>query len=162
MRRKEKHGGWVIYLTLLMTLLIGLLPIPEKWQMLRPELAVLAFIYWTMATPDRVGIGTGFVLGLCLDVVTGTLLGLHAIGFSVLAFVVAVSHQRLRAVTRLQQTGVIFLLVILYLLLTLWLLNITGQQVTGWRYWLPAATSAVLWPLAFIVLRNLRRYFRVA
>ena len=49
----------------------------------RPAWVALVLVYWCMAAPDQVGVVAGWTTGLLLDVMTGTLLGQHALGLSV-------------------------------------------------------------------------------
>ena len=56
-----------------------------------------------------------------------------------------------------QQSVMVFLLVILHLAISAWIRGIAGQFFVTWTYWMPALTSALVWPFIFIVLRDIRR-----
>ena len=72
MAHATRGGGIIIIgLTILIALILMLIPLPEWAHSLRPEWLVLVLIYWTMALPHRVGIGTAFCCGLLLDVLRG-------------------------------------------------------------------------------------------
>ncbi|MCU7812927.1 MAG: rod shape-determining protein MreD, partial [Candidatus Thiodiazotropha sp. (ex Notomyrtea botanica)] len=100
--------NYIIYLTLLMGYFLTLIPLPEWAQTFRPQWVALILIYWCMALPERVGVGLGFIFGLLLDVLTGTLLGQHALGLSVVAFVTIKLHLRVRVMPLRQQVFTIF------------------------------------------------------
>jgi hypothetical protein len=53
---------------------------------LRPQWVAMTLIFWALALPDRVGVFWAFGSGLVLDVATGTLLGHHALGLSVVVY----------------------------------------------------------------------------
>ena len=68
--------------SLLLALAINLLPLgPMVWM---PDALILALAFWGVHQPWRVGMGIGFVLGLCMDVHQSSLLGQHALAYTVL------------------------------------------------------------------------------
>ncbi len=81
----SRNGGIVIILTLLMALILTILPLPDWAQMLRPQWYTLVLIYWVLALPLRVGVGIGWLVGIQVDVMTGTLLGQHALSLALIA-----------------------------------------------------------------------------
>ena len=114
-----------------------------------------------MAAPERVGVVVGWVAGLLLDVMTGTLLGQHALGLSVVAYVAHHTHRRVRVLPLWRQGVTIFVLVFLYQALVLWSNGIRGIPVTGTAYWTSPLVSMMLWPWIFVVLRVIRRRYAV-
>jgi rod shape-determining protein MreD len=58
------HGGSVIALTFLLALLLTIIPLPEWLRYLRPDWVGLVLIYWCLALPERVGVSTGWLMGL--------------------------------------------------------------------------------------------------
>jgi len=112
--------------------------------------------------PYRVGIGSAWTAGLVLDVLEGTTLGVNALALVVVAYVALSLHQRMRMFSALQQSGLVFALVGLNLMLCNWLQILTGQSVSSNLVFLMAAlTSAVIWPSLFKLLRQIRRGFDV-
>ena len=71
----------------------------------------LILIYWCIALPHRVGIATGLVAGLGVDVLEGAILGQNALAMVVVALLSLLLYQRLRVYSILQQAGVVFFLV---------------------------------------------------
>lgn len=157
-----KHqGGWLIALTLLAALMLTILPLPQWADPYRPEWAALVIVYWCMALPQRVGVTIAWFTGLLLDVLKGALLGQHALALTVIAYVALNLHQRIRVFPLWQQSLAVLMLLALYQLLVLWFDGITGQPPKTWSYWMPSLAGMVLWPWLFIILRDLRRRFRV-
>lgn len=146
-----------VVVSFLLALILTSLPIPETAVMFRPEWLVLVLIYWCMATPERIGIFTGWLMGLILDVMYGSMLGQNAMALSVIAYLVGVLHLRVRMFPLWQQSVMVFVLVLVHLGLNAWIRGITGQFSIIWTYWMPALTSALVWPFLFIVLRDLGR-----
>ncbi len=156
------HGGWVILLSFMAAYLLTVMPMPREWAWLRPEWTALVLIYWCLAVPQRVGVAVGWLAGLFQDVLRGALLGQYALGLAVVAYLTLKLHRRLRLFPLWQQALSVLVLVALQQLLVLWVQGILGQARPAWAYWLPAATSALLWPPLFLLLRALRRRFRVS
>jgi len=158
----KKQGGKVIFATLFIALLFTILPLPEWLRAFRPEWVTMVVIYWCLALPSRVNIGVAWVMGLTVDVLTGTLLGQHALAMSIVAFFSVRLHKQIRVYPLWQQSLSVFTLVALGQLLIVWIRGISGESPDSWLYWGPSFTSALVWPIVFVFLRDIRRKFRVA
>lgn len=149
-------------LSLLVALFLSILPMPSATEELRPQWVALTLIFWTLTLPDRVGVFWAFGAGLVLDVVTGTLLGHHALGLSVVAYLVIKLHQRVRIYPLWQQTLFVWVLLLVERLLSLWVLGATGQPTPSLIYWAPTFLGLILWPWLSVVLRDLGRRAGIA
>ncbi|MCU7959058.1 MAG: rod shape-determining protein MreD [gamma proteobacterium symbiont of Bathyaustriella thionipta] len=157
----KSHGGWIIAASFLAALLLELIPLPEWARFVRPQWSVLVLIYWSIAAPQRVGVGYAWLLGIIQDVLTGTLLGQHALGMIFVAFIANRLHKRIRVFPLWQQSMLVLLMLLLDQLLQFWTLGVIGQSPKGLNYWVPAFVGMLLWPWMFIVLRDIRRRFHV-
>jgi len=152
----------VILLTLFIAYLLAIVPFPDWAMNYRPEWVPMVLIYWAMALPYRVGIGWAWAVGLVLDILEGSILGINAISLVIIAYVTISLHQRMRMFSTLQQSGLVLALVGLNLMVCHWLLIVTGQSVpANLMYLMAALTSAIIWPSLFQLLRQIRRGFRV-
>jgi rod shape-determining protein MreD len=161
MRLAKHHGGAVILITFIAALLLTIVPLPEWLRYARPDWVALVLVYWCLALPDRVGVGTGWVAGLLVDLLTGTLLGQHALSLTVVAWLTLKFHQRIRLFPVLQQAVTVMVLLTIHQLLALWISRMIGRPPAPWYVWFPAVTGMLIWPLVFSMLRGLRRGFRV-
>ncbi|WP_126453062.1 rod shape-determining protein MreD [Sulfuriflexus mobilis] len=157
----QHKGGGIILASIIVALLLAMLPLPEWAQHIRPEWVTLVLIYWCMALPDRIGIGWAWLAGLMLDVTTGSLLGQHALSLAIVAFLTLKLHQRIRVFPLMQQAFAILVLVAMAEMINLWIHGIINTPPRSWTYWLPSLISAALWPWLFVVMRGIRRHFRV-
>jgi rod shape-determining protein MreD len=153
---------YVIYLTLLVGYLLTLMPLPEWVQIFRPQWVALILIYWCMALPERIGVGVGFIIGLLLDVLTGSLLGQHALGLSVVAFLTLKLHLRVRVMPLRQQVFTILILLLVERLLALWSTAAAGYPTPSLWYWATPLVGMLLWPWIYFILRNIRRRFHLS
>jgi rod shape-determining protein MreD len=151
------RGGWAVLLSQAAALFLTILPMPAPVEDWRPQWMALTLIFWCLALPHRVGVFWGFGAGLALDVATGTLLGHHALGLSVLAYVAVELHQRVRIFPLWQQALFVWVLLLVERLLSLWVLGATGQPTPTLFYWAPTFLGFLLWPWVSAVLRDLAR-----
>lgn len=157
-----RAGYTAIILSFVVALMLTALPMPAWAALWRPAWVALVLVYWCMAAPRYTGIVMGWVLGLFLDVLAGTLLGQHALALAVVAFVVHRFHRQVRVLPLWQQGVGVFGLVFLYQVLILWITGIRGIPVLASAYWSSPLVSMLLWPWVFIVLRDVRRRYQVA
>ena len=158
----QYSGSWVIVLSLIIAFLLTAMPLPEWVIDWRPAWIVIVLIYWCMAIPERIGIGLAWGLGLLLDVQQGTVLGQNALGLAVVAYITLKSYQRIRVFPLAQQAMLISCYVMIFQLVLLWIKSMMGIPQQNWTFLLPAISSAILWPWLFIILRDVRRKYRVA
>jgi len=154
----RSRGTWFILGTLLLAAVLGIVPLPEWLEIWRPEWIVLVVVYWVIALPHRVGLLSAWLTGFFIDVLEGSLLGLNAIALTLMAYVALSLYQRLRMFTPLQQSTTIMMLTGVHQLLVFWVLTATGQNTPGnLLFVLSAVSSALLWPVVFVLLRFGRR-----
>jgi rod shape-determining protein MreD len=158
---REGHGYVVIFLTFVVAYILAVVPLPLWLQWGRPEWLALTLIYWCIALPERVGIATGLVVGVGLDVLEGAALGQNAFALMVVALLALILYQRLRVSRLWQQAAVVFILVSINQLICQWVQNLEGVSVLPLLFLLPALSSALLWPVVLHSLRGVRRYYRV-
>lgn len=150
-----------IYLSVFAALLLTVMPLPQAAKLARPDWALLVLMYWTMALPQRVGVITAFFTGFIVDVLVGTVLGVNALAFSVVIFLVAQHHLKMRNFSVLQQSLLLGILLALYQLLLFWLSHfLTGVYFLPQYLW-PVLTGMLVWPWLFWLLRRYRRQLKI-
>ncbi len=148
-------------ITIIGAFMLAIMPLPDWAVEFRPDWVTLVLIYWAMAVPTKIGVTMAWFTGLLLDVSYGTLMGQHAVGMVIVIYVIHIQHQRLRVASLLQQAIVIFFLLLLKQLLSLWVDGMLGRAPDSWLYFMPTITSTLLWPWTYLILRDLRRKFSV-
>lgn len=158
----KSRNIWVIVLSLVFAGVLAIVPIPLWLALWRPDWIALTLIYWVIALPHRIGMVAAWLVGLLVDVLEGTLLGLHAIVLMMSAYIALTLYQRLRMFTPLQQSLTILMLIGAGQLLIFWVQAATGQNTAdNLAFVRSSMTSALLWPLVFVCLRFCRRSFNV-
>lgn len=157
----KRHNYWVILMSFFIAFMLSAMPLPDWFITWRPAWVAMVIIYWSMALPNRVSIGTAWVMGVLLDVLQGSLLGQHAIGLAIVAYVTAKLHLQIRQHPLYQQALFVGILVTFYLSLIVWVNGIIGRPPYSWSFLAPVISSMLLWPWLFVILRDVRRKARV-
>ncbi len=148
------------HLPIIISLIIGLaltmLPLPRALDIIRPDWLALIIIFWALSAPRSYGVGIAFLVGIVLDVSQGTLLGQHALGLTVIAYITARFHLQMRVFPLLQLTAFVFALNALYRFLLFWVNGVAGISAPAVSYWGPVLSCLVIWPLLFTFMSGIR------
>ena len=155
------HNGVIILLTLLVAVMASIMPLPLSVDAFRPDWVLIVLIYWCMALPGRVNIITAWVMGFLLDVLLGSVLGVHAAAMAISVFIVAENYQKIRNFSIWQQALITGVLAALYHLVVFWLQRFLIDASVLPSYLYPVITTIVLWPWVFDLLRKVRRHFSI-
>ena len=145
--KRSKSNRSIIFASFFIALALLIVPLPKAIIFFRPDFVLLVLVYWALHTPERVGIATGFIAGLFLDVLHGGLLGQYAFGFTIVAYLVYQLQARLRMFPVFQQMLSIMVFAGLVQMITMWAHYLTGEPMRYALQWLPVLTTALFWPL---------------
>ena len=135
--------------------------LPEEIGFLRPELVLMTLIYWVIALPHRAGVVLAWISGLIMDILVGNFLGQFGCSFVIISFFVLQFYQRLRMFSVWQQAILVSGLIILHRGLSfLCVYFFDGSIPSLWQV-MPAISSALVWPLVFLLLRAFRRSLKL-
>ena len=150
------RNGWVLPVSLLLALLLGLVPLPETLQPFRPYWLALVLAYWLLEAPERVGPGVAFAIGLVADVAFGSLIGEQALRLVVLAFILDRFRARLRFFPLSQQAATIGVLLLNDRVINAVVHVVLGVPQLPWAYWLAPLVGMMLWAPLHVLLDALR------
>ncbi|GAC34121.1 rod shape-determining protein MreD [Paraglaciecola polaris] len=151
-----------IGLSIIVALVLQIMPMPSIVEQYRPDWVFLVLGYWALALPERVNVGVACFVGLILDILLGTSIGVHSFAMSLSVFVLAANYQRLRNYSVWQQAVVIGILCALYNLVVFWLIHLLTDIYFILTYMWPVVTSMVIWPWIFWLLRRVRRQLHLS
>tara|TARA_R110000772_G_scaffold46516_2_gene106148 strand:- start:988 stop:1467 length:480 start_codon:yes stop_codon:yes gene_type:complete len=155
---RASQGGSVIVVTIIIAMLLMLVPFPDNLKFARPEWVLMALIYWAMALPQRVGVGYAWIVGLLMDGVMGSPLGVEAFSYAFVIYLILRFHLQLRQYPLWQQALSIMTLVLVVNIPAV----VMASSFASWHVWLPAITTTILWPIVYAFLRTVRRTFNVS
>lgn len=161
MVEQKVQGWWVIAMSFFAAVLLNIAPVPEWMQWARPEWVALVLIYWVIALPQRIGIAIAWLVGIMLDSLEGAVLGQNALSLSVVAYLSIILYQRLRMYAIWQQAMVVCILILIHQLIGQWVQNLARVGADTFMFLFPVLASALLWPWVMLLLRHLRRQYRV-
>ncbi|MBJ13481.1 MAG: rod shape-determining protein MreD [Candidatus Marinimicrobia bacterium] len=161
---REIKNQFLIFLSLFIALYIDSYLFPGHVQIIKPTFVLLTLIYWNMALPDKVGISVALLFGIFVDLIEGSLLGLHGILFVLITYVCQRFFYQFRVSPLWQQSFTLFCLFILYKqVFALDIIN-SNQDLTNFsdrnsliNSLLFALFSALIWPPLLLTLRYYRR-----
>lgn len=154
MRRTRSH--WLLPLSVLVALLLGLLPLPAGLQPFRPYWLALVVAYWVIEDSDHAGLGFAFLVGLIGDLAFGGLLGEQALRLTVMAFILQRFRNQLRFFPMAQQALAIGGLLLNDRVVQAAIHFALGEPQLPGMYWLAPALGMLLWAPLFVLLNALR------
>ncbi len=135
-----------VILSIVIAFALTILPIRDEWELFKPEWLALTFIHWGLVSPKKSSLILAWFVGLLVDSLYGSIIGQHALGFTILLFMTLRMRSGLLLDSIIQQLFLIFLVLGTYLLINLWILGITGNSPAGWGYWIAVLSSLIIWP----------------
>jgi len=114
-------------------------------------------LYWLLRSPHLCNVGTAWFAGLLVDLATGSLLGQHALSFTLAAFVGVSYQRRLVLFNAWHLTGYVLLLLMFERVLLLLLKLFAGNENPGWYFFLPIFTGMLLWQFMIFVFGTITR-----
>lgn len=158
MSEQERYPDWLVLLSIIVAFLVTLIELPAFLGMVRPALVLMIAIYWTIAMPQYFGLFVAWFLGLFLDVLSGSLLGQHALAIIIPCYIAGRWRDTLRMFPLWQQSVTLIPLVALYEFILFWIDGISHRDTeTHWR-WIQILTSSMCWALLFFLLAPFRSF----
>ncbi len=157
-----KPGIVTLLVTYVIALTLMVMPMPATFDVFRPDWVTLVMLYWIIALPHRVSMGTALILGVLSDVLLGSIVGVHALGMVVVAYLAARNFQRIRNFALIQQAVVIAVLILLKRFIVFEANVFLHDAEFTFSYFWPVLTSAIFWLWVFPLLRKVRRQFGVS
>ena len=152
---KLSREYYLLGISLWLAFSLAILPLPLLAKWMRPDWVFLMVCYWVLWYPDRYQIGFAWCVGLLQDVLTGSLLGVHAFGFTLVAYILARWHRQIQMFPLWQQASLIGSLALLIKVLTYLLLTMTSPITVPGLYWVSPFITALLWIWVSTLLRTL-------
>ncbi|MGH1426831.1 MAG: rod shape-determining protein MreD [Arenicella sp.] len=151
--------GLILVVCTLFAGILSLINLPDWVFYFRPDWLALVVVYWVLAFPERLSVSYGFFNGLFLDLILVKPLGLNALGFVLLAYLINYWSSQIRALSLWQQCVFLVVLLSVCKLLIGIAAVITADFVFTWFYWYSMIGNFVFWPVVYVLLREIRQSF---
>ena len=123
-----------------------------------PDFVALVLVFWNIHQPRKVGIGLAFVMGLLMDVHEASLLGEHALAYTLLSYGAIMLHRRVLWFSLRAQAAHVFPLFLLAQVASVLVRLIVGASFPGVLMFAESVVMAILWPVAsYLLLAPQRR-----
>ena len=152
------------YIIILGTLLISIVLTISTFPLgaFSPEWTQLFLIYWILALPTSIGLFTSWMIGLLMDVALSSTLGINALIYTSVSYLIFKIHHILRYITVFQQSIVISLILLVKITFVLWINAMLDIENYGLSLYWTCLTSSLLWPAVYYLLRVIRRKYNLS
>lgn len=157
----NKPSSTLVIGSVVLALVFSVVPLPDVLRHMSPYWVAMVFIYWGLESNSLGRLGQAFVVGLALDVLTGALLGQHALSLVIISYLLGRFRHRIRFFPPWQQALAVLALLINDRIVQLWIVALVGRGLPDWTYFLPPFVAVVLWPWFFLLMDALRHRRRV-
>ena len=142
---------WFVFLTLFIALFLNFIPTGHLPAV--PDFVALVLAFWCIREPLRIGIGTGFVLGVLTDIGVGAAMGQYALAYVLLAYAANELSRRVLWFTPVEQALHVLPLLFLSQVVMVVVRVIAGAEFPGWWMFFGSFVGALLWiPLHYVLL----------
>lgn len=139
-----------IWFTLVVALMFNMLPVGRiSWM---PDLLAVTLVFWSVHQPLRIGVVAAFLFGLAVDVHQTSLLGQHALAYTILSFFAITIHRRLLWFTVPSQAVQVLPLFAASHAIELAIRMLAGGAFPGAPVLLAPVIEAALWPVVSVLL----------
>ncbi len=144
--------GFIVF-SLVISYLLNLIPVEGLLKSAIPDFLAMTLLYWCIHQPQRVGIGTSWVLGILMDVANASIFGEHALAYSLMAYLALLLRRRVSMLKIDHQfTHVMLLLFIMQSVMLL--TGLAAKNIfPGWTQFLGSLTAGLLWPVLTRLLK---------
>lgn len=156
MTRHEASRRLPVIVTLVVGLMLSIMPLPDSIAAFRPDWLALLLVFWAMQLPRTWSVGSAWIIGIVLDVSSGTLLGQHALALCVIVYITVRFHLLMRVFPLSQLTATVFALLALYQFLLFWINGVASVTAPSSTYWAPVIAGTLLWPFMYMFLSGVR------
>lgn len=146
------------FFSLLCALAMMILPFPYMWQWFMPDWCLLVFFAWYLVDADRVPIWLPWILGLVLDGLTGSVIGLHALAYVITWYILSLFSVRIALFPMVQKMLVMLLVASVNLFIMLCAQALfSGAEISWYRLYSVFFTS-LCWPGILLLVNKMAAY----
>lgn len=143
--------SWFVAASLALALLLNTIPLGRLPGI--PDFVALVLTFWCIREPLKIGMGIAFLFGLGMDVIDGSLMGQHALAYTLLAFGANSLSRRILWFPMIEQAMQVFPLLLLVKIVMLVIRMMTGALFPGFSYFMGSIVAALLWyPMTYMLL----------
>lgn len=156
------RGFFFIGISLYVSFILHIIPMGEWLAFVRPSWTLLLLLFLSQVLPGRFGLFTSFCVGLLLDILLDTVLGLHALSLVLVVYLQLLVYRQIKIFSSIQQMAFVFLISFIYLsCLRMVSMFFLDSATMGLAYWLPALVNALIWPWFYILMSSFKNFIGI-
>lgn len=144
-----------IVISFVAAILLTLFPLPEFLRYAKPDWLALVVIYWVLHLPRNLGVFFGWFSGIMHDILSFSLLGLHALGKVLIAAVVSTNIENIKRFNMIEQMLMVVVLQSINIGIIAGANQLASDLPIQAVHWQGAITTALFWPLVSTVLSRI-------
>lgn len=153
---KHKDPLIAIIVSVIVCSVLVVYPLTYNLASWRPVVMLMVTLFWILCQPTWCGVWFAFGIGLFTDLLLGAPLGLHALSYVVLSFVIRYFIRERRVMTFTNTWVIVSIAVVAHLVLMLLAQVISDVQSSITRHWFPMISSIGMWPVLYYCLKRWR------
>jgi rod shape-determining protein MreD len=143
--------------TIMIAMILITLPLPRWLQLLQPSWVLLVILFWFCVAPEMIGLGWFWCIGLFQDMLVTTPLGMYAIVYLVVGFLLSRMSSRLSQYPLWQQLVVVSVATVFQIICVFIVMNMAHQSISLWVLLPSIVVNCLIWRLLFLTLHGVWR-----
>jgi rod shape-determining protein MreD len=143
----------LIYSSLVCALFFNFIPFGQSFPI--PDMVAVVLVFWNAFLPTRVGLLIAWLLGLVMDVHSGSLLGQHALAYSILSYGAISLHRRLLWYSTFSQTIQIVPLFAVSMIIISLIRYLADGGLAPWWYFSRPLFDGFAWVIVSWILQGI-------
>ncbi|MCU4359506.1 rod shape-determining protein MreD [Acinetobacter ursingii] len=153
---KRKDPLIIIIISIIISSILMIYPLSYEVSGWRPLVMLMVMLFWVLCQPTWCGVWFAFATGLFTDLLIDSPLGLNALSFVLITFIVRYFTRERRILTFMNLWTIVILALIAHLFF-MWMAQIMGGfHFSIARHWQPLMTSILCWPIIYYCLHKWR------
>ena len=148
-----------IWSMILLSIILMVIPLPDVLDQYRLPWLKMAVIFFSIFNISLIGIISVWFSGLILDIMTGGLMGENALILAVLSYLSYRFRFQIRVYPMWQIMLVVFILLSLGELISLWINGVSGTMFFNIYDWINVGIAVLVWPILMRVLEKMQSFF---
>lgn len=141
-----------LLLGFVIALVLTILPLPAIFTMVRPAWVLLLILYIQSFFPKYFKVSLAFLFGLCLDVLSGAIMGEHAFALLITTWFASGRVHRFKYYSMIHQMSMMALFCLLYQCVLYVIDAFLGHAVFVWQIIGVPLTSILMWPWLCVLI----------
>lgn len=146
--------AWIV-VSFVVALVLDSVALSAELQPFNPPWTLLVLVYWCWIVPGQVGPFTGFCVGLLLDTLSAGVLGLQALGGSLVGYLANKLRPIFSRSALWQQAVMAWGLIVMFKAVVGWIQSLFAVVNLGVTYWVSSLVVLLAWPLVHGLLKEL-------